>query len=100
MITNVTPAGCIPPHRVTRPEQVDELAEQFLKHGWDRTRGALVGYRLGGKVQLLNGTHRHAAATVANNLAIPVSVVNLKDVENAWGDLDKWKKLMQLGDLS
>lgn len=92
------PASLLPPHRVTRPDQVAELADDMRARGWQGEM--LIGYRLYGQqgpVQLLSGTHRRAAAIRAG-LPVPVQVYNGATVERAYGDLEKWLALMR-GDL-
>lgn len=97
MRINVTPDGCMPPHKVSYPEKVTKLLESFTREGWAKDEPALVGYRWeNGKVQLITGSHRWAAAAEIN-LAIPVELVSDKEVLDAWGDLDKWKKLLERG---
>lgn len=93
-MVHFTPKCLEPPHKVTRPEQVDELVESMLKYGWKGP--PLVGYRLDGKVQLLTGTHRRAAAERIN-FAIPVVLRSWEEVKDAWGDLDKWQFIMNVG---
>ena len=95
-----TPAACDEPHRPTRPEQVDALQQSFDADGWNTSLPALVGYRLtksvGGRIQLLSGSHRHAAASLAQ-IAVPIVVWPRDAVDEAWGDLDKWKEIMRSG---
>jgi len=108
---------CLPPHRVARPEQVIDLAEQFARFGWDTTKPALVGYfsafvHISGPrslfspkatwditkpIQLLTGSHRYAAAVMAK-IKIPVVLLLEDVVRNAWGDLQEWDYLMKMGD--
>lgn len=101
MAALLDPAALLPPHRVTRPEQVEELAADMQNRGW---RGAdLIGYRLHGQhgpVQLLSGTHRQAAAK-SIGMHIPVVIYNRATVERAYGDLERWHALMsgELDDL-
>jgi hypothetical protein len=96
-VTWLTTKACRPPHRVGRPEQVDDLTEAFLFSGWDRRRPVLVGYQDGHGVQLLSGSHRWAAADRAG-VAVPVIVVAKRFVEECWGHLGAWQQLMSLGD--
>lgn len=94
MIQYYNPSRLLPPHRVTRPEQVRELAESMINWGW---RGqALVGYPWGNQIQLLTGTHRRAAAEVCH-LFCPVVIVSKAQVGDAWGDLAKWTRLLNKG---
>ena len=99
-------ADCDPPHRISHPEKVDELAEQFLRGHWGVGFPALVGYRwatldnfserrfYSTRVQLLSGTHRLAAAYCAGLQMIPVVIYPVEYVENCWGNLDAWRELM------
>lgn len=88
------PHTLTPPHRVTRPEHVDALADDMRLWGW---RGdALVGYRLHGETQLLSGTHRQAAADRLG-LYVPVMMHPLADVTAAWGT-DDWFRIMHSGE--
>lgn len=94
----VTPAGLRPPHRITHFDKLGELIAAFTEAGWDHTKPALVGYRVwpDGPIQLLSGTHRREAALVAK-LAVPVVVWDRREVEGAYGDLDKWTQIMHSG---
>ena len=95
MTKRYDPVRLLPPHRVTRPEQVDELTDDMLARGW--CDDELIGYRKyvqTGPIQLLSGTHRHAAASRAG-IQIPVIVYNRATVERAYGDLEKWYWLMR-----
>jgi len=96
--TWLDPTICDPPHSVSRPEQVEALFEEFSQLGWDLLQPALVGYRLGDRVQLLSGSHRHAAALLAR-IEIPVVIYPLTTIQHAWGNLDWWVHLMASGDI-
>lgn len=87
---------CDPPHGVSHPDHVIELANQFDHAGWDHNRPALIGYPWEGRIQLLSGSHRWIAAGLAGIL-IPVLVVPLEVVQQAWGDLPAWAQLMAMG---
>lgn len=93
MVRWIPPSTCDPPHAVGRPEQVRRLFLDFLKRGWDIEKGALVGYPLGDRIQLLSGSHRWAAAKMAR-IRIPVVIRHPEEVWAAWGDLEKWGRLM------
>ena len=94
------PNECEPPHRVDRQEQVDVLAEQFARFGWDTTKPKLVGYLYNDgddtRIQLLSGSHRWEAARQAH-IQMPVVLHNYEDVLEAFGDLEKWSMLMASG---
>lgn len=93
----LSPSSCLPPHRVARPEQVEALAAAFREAGWDVQQPALVGYPWGEGIQLLSGTHRHAAAAQAG-IKIPVKIVPYREVQWSWGHLERWLELMRRGD--
>lgn len=91
--TLIDPQRVIAPHRVTRPEQVEAIALSMMTEGWKGE--ALVGYTLGAGIQLLSGTHRRAAAIIAQ-IDIPVIVWPKVMIELCWGK-DEWKQLMESG---
>lgn len=91
MILWLDPKSLLAPHRVNRPEDVDALAEAF-EHGWDLNCPALIGYEWEGRIQLLSGTHRRAAAIQAGIL-VPVVIRSREAVEMAWGT-DDWAEIM------
>lgn len=98
LVVTVDPGDCDPPHGLdlTRPRdanKVNDLAEAFAASGFDRDKSALVGYPLDGRIQLLSGTHRHRAATLTGE-RLPVTLWLRSDVEESWGDLDRWRRLM------
>jgi ParB-like chromosome segregation protein Spo0J len=93
VITMHLASSLVAPHRVVRPEQVDELADAMKRGGW---RGdALVGYQNGRHIQLLSGTHRRAAAQLAC-IGVPVVVWPRAAVEQAWG-MPEWGDIMRSG---
>lgn len=81
---------CDPPHRVTNEQHRDDLIEA-LRAGWNGP--ALVGYELGDKCQLLSGSHRHDASRILDRL-MPVRLFNRSVPTEAYGDLDKWRAMM------
>jgi ParB-like chromosome segregation protein Spo0J len=85
--------ACDPPHGISHPLKLAELEDHFLEHGWDLQAPALVGYIFNGRVQLLSGSHRWAAAVRAD-LRIPVVIRPLEEVQAAWGNLPAWSVLM------
>lgn len=94
------PKICIRPHSVSRPDDVIDFANQFVEHGWDPNKPRLIGYPYIEndfekllKIQLLTGTHRHAAAQLAGIL-IPVIIRSFDEVKRAAGDLNAWKELL------
>lgn len=92
-VTIVSDLNTLTPHHDIRSEeQVWELTAGMLADGW---KGApLVGYWVsGGKVQLLNGTHRVMAAAIAK-VPVPVVIHAYDYVEYVWGDLQEWTRLM------
>lgn len=91
------PDAFCPPHAVSHPDHVIELANLFHTQGWDRTKPALIGYPWQTTIQLLSGSHRWIAAGMAGIL-IPCVVVPYQEVEECWGDLPRWSRLMRSGD--
>lgn len=80
-----------PPHEVTSPDRVAVLAASMSVHGW--VGDPLVGYILDNRLQLLSGTHRRAAAIIAK-IRVPVILYTHAYIFEAYGDLDKWRKVM------
>lgn len=78
---------------MTHPEKRDDLRRCFEQDGWDYEQPPLTGYLHEGYVQLLSGSHRWSAARLADIL-VPVIVYTRAEVEAAWGDLERWKELM------
>lgn len=93
LVTLLNPASLTPPHRVTRPEQVDALAADMVCRGWHGV--PLVGYLYEAEIQLLSGTHRRAAAERARIL-VPVLLYTEADIREAWGT-DQWAQVMEAG---
>ncbi len=88
---------CLPPHAVTHPIREWDLCRDFRRAGWDLSCPALVGYLSQGRVQLLSGSHRWAAARRAE-IKMPVVVVTINVVARARRDgRDAWQRLMDLG---
>lgn len=96
----VSPYDCLPPHGLdmtggSDPERVETLYLDFVAAGgFSPGHPALIGYPYNGKIQLLSGTHRLEAAKRAN-VDIPLVLWLRSDVEAAWGDLDKWRIIME-----
>lgn len=88
------PEQCSPPHRVTHPEKVDALREQFMREGWAVGCPVLVGYLFERRIQLLSGSHRWAAAQRAD-IVIPVAVYSYEFVRSCVGNLELWDVLMR-----
>lgn len=94
------PAGdCDPPHGLDLTtnhdaDKVADLVKQFEEDGFDRAKPALVGYVKDGRVQLLSGTHRHMAAEVVG-IELPVVLWLGSDIDEAWGDLMSWRKVIE-----
>ena len=99
MIQWLPPSSCFPPHRVTHPDKAAELEAAFRDAGWDLRRPVLVGYPVPGegRIQLLSGSHRWAAAERAG-IQIPVRIVPYSRVRSSWGCLVRWLHLMREGD--
>ncbi len=86
-------SDCEPPHSLDMLSEHDSskvamLVETFSKNGFDKNYPALVGYPLNGKIQLLSGTHRHMAASIAG-IKLPVTIWLRSDIESRWGT-DLW----------
>lgn len=100
-LIRVPPVKLISPHKVVRPQQVNELAADMNKRGW--VGAPLIGYWVGSTpdsepcIQLLSGTHRHAAATRVGHW-VPVRVYPHSLMTRCWGRLARWAALMR-GDL-
>lgn len=91
----VNPNWCLPPHRVARPEQVENLVGEFRTDGWADGQPSLVGYELGlGTIQLLSGSHRWAAAIIAPLPLIPVVIYPYSLIQKFWGSLIPWAQIM------
>ena len=94
------PDDCTPPHGLDMDSEHDrlkvlKLARAFEANGFDMEEPALVGYpALGGKVQLLSGTHRHRAAEMTGTL-LPVTLWLRSNIEGYWGFLDEWRVVMR-----
>lgn len=86
-----------PPHSIARPNQVVDLANEFIKNGWDKNKPRLLAYPFKNRLQLLSGTHRLAASKLAGLNLIPVVIVSYDTVNKVWGT-EKWKELMKLGE--
>lgn len=92
-VTWHAPEGLLPPHKVTRPAQVDELYEDMRQHGWAGV--PLIGYYdKENRIQLLSGTHRHAARLRQGRL-VPVYVYPYSLITRCWGRLARWVALME-----
>jgi ParB-like chromosome segregation protein Spo0J len=78
---------------VTHPDKFEQLVHDFRSTGWDLTRPNLLGYPLEGKIQLISGSHRWAAAEVAP-IDIPVEVFSYEYIESIWG-FDEWVELIK-----
>jgi len=99
VITWVDPHDCDPPHGLDLTtahdaDKVNMLAEAFSRSGFDKSKSALVGYPLAGRIQLLSGTHRHEAAK-RTGTRLPVTLWLGSSIDEAWGDLDNWLRVMK-----
>jgi hypothetical protein len=91
----ISPEECLPPHGISHPNKVFELAEKMQENGWGKGQEPLVGYWLNGWFQLLSGTHRHGAAILVGLAKIPVVMRPIQRVKEAFGDLEKWHEIMK-----
>ena len=94
----LSPDECMPPHSAKREEVVVSLANYFYNKGWGRGFPALLGYPWEGKIQLLSGSHRWAAAKMAGLEKVPVLVYPYETIDKAWGHSELWRELMKSGD--
>lgn len=83
-------AACDPPHRVTHAEKFDAIAASLAASGWKPDEPVLLGYEREGRVQLITGSHRHAAARA---LRLPLPVLIRHDVDALWGT-DGWVRMI------
>lgn len=90
----VSPSLCDAPHRIVECERLYNLIDAFLEGGWDLTKPCMIGYWLNDRIQLLSGSHRYEAAVRAKLEKVPVIVRTLSEVQDAYGDLDKWSLIM------
>lgn len=89
----LSPKACMPPHRVTHDDKLEILYGEFVESGWDASKPDLLGYPFNGKVQLISGSHRWAAADLAE-IDIPVNLMTYEHVQSIWGT-DAWVTMLQ-----
>lgn len=89
----IPPYQCAPPHKITHKDKFLELVEQFKIIGWNLKEPALIGYPFNRGVQLISGSHRWAAAMIANIL-IPVKIHEYEYIYEIWGK-DGWLELIK-----
>ncbi len=95
LVVWMDPRDCDPPHEVRKHERLEPLVYAFATEGFDKSRPALVGYILNGRIQLLSGTHRHAAAKKVG-IQIPVTIWLGSQIEESWGvSLEEWRRIME-----
>lgn len=82
----VDPVRCIPPHGITHPRKLAELMTIFeYDQHWGKGEPVLLGYWAApGLVQLISGTHRHAAAVTAG-IQVPVAILSYAEAHGMWG---------------
>lgn len=88
------PEDCDPPHEVRKHERLTPLVAEFATKGFDKSKPALIGYILNGRIQLLSGTHRHMSAKLTG-IKIPVTLWLGSQIDQSWGTLEEWKKVME-----
>lgn len=93
----VSPFLLTPPHVVTHPRRAMLLMQGYKLGGWGAWAPALVTYKNGNELQLLNGTHRRMGAMMAKMEKIPIVVHLKEEIEAARGDLVKWTAIMASG---
>lgn len=89
----VDPADCDPPH-AAEPTKMAKFVTAFQEAGFDENHPAVIGYPFNGRIQLLSGSHRHAAA-IRTGTKLPVTMWLQSDVQRAWGNLAEWAKVMR-----
>lgn len=92
LITWLDPEDCDPPHSYGEAKVLKIM--KALEAGFSPNKPALIGYPCDGRVQLLSGTHRHEAARRLG-LKVPVTLWLGSTVEESWGELEEWAKLMR-----
>lgn len=93
----VDPNDCDPPHGLDMrsnhdADKVALLKEAFQREGFNLSYPALVGYPLNGRIQLVSGTHRHAAAQQAG-IKLPITLWLRSSILELWGT-DLWSKVI------
>lgn len=88
-----------PPHgidmsSVRDSEAVFAMVRDFETHGFDKSRPALIGYPLNGRIQLLSGSHRYVAAQLTGT-KLPVTLWLQSDIHGSWGSLEEWARVMR-----
>lgn len=89
----VSTSDCDPPHAAD-DAKMKIFVEKFERAGFDPDHPAVIGYPFNGRIQLLSGSHRFAAAKRLG-LLLPVTLWLSSDVEKAWGNLEEWAKVMR-----
>lgn len=89
----VSPDECDPPHKISHEDKYIELANEFVENGWGSSYPPLVGYEFCGRIQLLTGSHRWAAAKLAG-IQIPIKILSYNQVQAANGDLLEWERIL------
>jgi hypothetical protein len=89
----LNPSRCLPPHKITHPEKFETLYFEFKENGWSKNEPPLLGYQMK-KIQLISGSHRHAAAKCAK-INLPVIIYPYKMIEKMWGT-DEWLQLLEV----
>ncbi len=84
----VDPSECDPPHRLTHEDRYWMLRESLSADGWKIEHPTLLGYRIMDRIQLISGTHRHAAAK-DEQMKLPVALKPMSEIERIWGT-DEW----------
>lgn len=89
----VDPADCDPPHKAEQ-KKMQKFVEAFEAAGFNENHPAVIGYPFNGRIQLLSGSHRHAAA-LKTGTKLPVTMWLQSDIQRAWGNLEEWAKVMK-----
>lgn len=87
------PALCDPPHEVDDVLFFVRLTECFARFGWAAEQPVLLGYCFEGRIQLVSGSHRWAAARAAG-ICVPVVLRSYEEVISTWGE-PAWLEWLQ-----
>jgi hypothetical protein len=92
-ILHLNPVECDPPHRLTHPEKMESLCDEFEKNGFGVGFPVLLGYQFENSIQLISGTHRRFAAIIVG-ISIPVMVMTYEYIRSIWGT-EAWVELLK-----
>lgn len=81
-----------PPHAAD-PYKTAVIASALQRFGWLPSEPCVLGYPLEGRTQLLSGSHRWDACRLLDR-SMPVVLKSFSEVQEAWGDIDRWAQIM------